>query len=62
MSFSVHKITKKQINIFSNGWRKLDRLSYCFLAEYNTPRIPQQKKTVIGMFALYKVLVVRVDL
>ena len=62
MSFSVHKITKNQINIFSSGWSTLGRLSYCFLAEYHTPRILQQKETVIGMFALYKVLLIRVDL
>ena len=35
---------------------------FCILAEYHTPRIPQQKETVIDMFALYKVLLIRVDL
>ena len=62
LSFSVHKITKNQINIFSSGWPILGHLSYCFLAEYYTQRIPQQKETVFGMFALYKVLLIRVDL
>ena len=62
VSFSVHKITKNQINIFPNGWPILGRLSYCFLAEYHTLRIHQQKETVIGMFVYYKVLLVRVDL
>ena len=35
---------------------------YWFLAEYHTLRIPQQKETVIGMFALSKVILNRVDL
>ena len=60
LSLSVHKITKNQISIFSSGWPILGCLSYCFLAEYHTPRIPQQ--TVIGIFALYKVLLIRVGL
>ena len=62
LSFSVHKITKNQINIFSSGWLILGRLSYYFLTEYHTPRILQQKEIVIGMFAIYKVLLIRVDL
>ena len=60
LSFSVHKITKNQTNIFSNiGWAILGRLSYYFLAEYHTPRIPPQKETAIGMFALYKCSLIR---
>ena len=62
LSFSVHKITKNQINIISSGWPILGRLIYCFPNEYHTLRIPQQKETVIGMFALNKVILIRVDL
>ena len=63
LSFSVHKITKNQTNIFfSIGWPILGRLSYYLIAEYHTPRIRQHKETVIGMFALYRVLLIRVDL
>ena len=62
LSFSVYKITKAQINIFSSGWPILDRLSFCFFNEYHTLRIPQQKETLIGMFALSKVILNRVDL
>ena len=62
LPFYIHKITKNQINIFSSGQSILDCLSYCFLAEYHHLRIPQQKETVIGMFTLYKVIIIRVDL
>ena len=62
MSFSVHKITKNQINTFSSGWPIFGRMSYCFLADYHTLRIPQQKQTVIDMFALYQVMLITVDL
>ena len=62
LSFSVYKITKAQINIFSSGWPILDRLSFCFFNEYHTLRIPQQKETLIGMFALSEVILNRVDL
>ena len=62
LSFSVHKITKHQINIFSSGWPILGCLSFCLCNEYHTLRIPQQKETVIGMFALSKVILNRVDL
>ena len=62
LSFSVHKITKHQINIFSSGWPILGCLSFCLFNKYHTLRIPQQKETVIGMFALSKVILNRVDL
>ena len=62
LSFSVHKITKNQINIFSSGWPILGRLSFCFFNECHTLRIPQQKKTLIGIIALSKVILNRVDL
>ena len=62
LSFSVHKITKHQINIFSSGWPILGCLSFCLFNEYHTLRIPQQEETVIGMFALSKVILNRVDL
>ena len=50
LSFSVHN---KKPNKYLFQWMASIGL-YCFLAEYHTLRIPQQKETVIGMFALYK--------
>ena len=35
---------------------------FFFFNEYHTLRIPQQKETLIGMFALSKVILNRVDL
>ena len=56
LSFSVHN---KKPNKYLFQWMASIGL-YCFLAEYHTLRIPQQKETVIGMFVLYKVLLIRV--
>ena len=62
LSFYVHKITINQINIFSSGVPILGYLRYYILAAYHALRLPQQKETVIGMFILYKVILIRVDL
>ena len=60
LSFYVYKITRNQI-ISSSGGPMLVCLSYYFLAELLTLRIPQQNETVNGMFTLYKVVLIRVD-
>ena len=61
-NLSLYKITRNQINTFSSGEPILRCLSYCFLAENHTLKIPQQKETVVGMFTLYKVILMRVEL
>ena len=61
-NLSLYKIRRNQINIFSSGESILGCLSYCFLAEDHTLKIPQQKETVIDMFTLYKVILIRVEL
>ena len=62
LSFYVRKITRKEINIFSSGGPMLGCLSYYFVPELHTLKIPQENETVNGMFTLYKIILIRVDL